>query len=247
MFLHLRVLILSFFFLVGCNKAESLVQQYGGMRDALRMGNTQSRISFEEISSRPHAFAVGALTDLKGEITILDGQIVVATTEDGLTAKSTSSSGMESATLLTLAYIEQWTKDTIPTGMSFEEAVEEVAKDNGINTDEPFPFYALVVTKSFEMHVINGFCPVADPELAPSDQPWRRHGFQTEMLVVGFFAKNQQGFMTHHGSRLHIHGIDTSGKNMISGHLDSIEVMPESTIFLPAESCSTNRVKSDSK
>ena len=76
------------------------------MRDVLRMGNTQSRITFEEISSKPHAFAVGALTNLEGEITIVDGQILVATTLDGVTASSTTGSADQSATLLTVAYVE---------------------------------------------------------------------------------------------------------------------------------------------
>jgi len=32
------------------------------MREALRMGKTQSRITFEEVNSKPNAIAVGVLT-----------------------------------------------------------------------------------------------------------------------------------------------------------------------------------------
>ncbi|MBC8202500.1 MAG: hypothetical protein H8E91_01590 [Planctomycetes bacterium] len=234
MLMFLRFLILSIFLLAGCGKTKQLVEQHGGMRDALRMGNTQSRITFEEISAKPHAFAVGALTDLEGEITIVDGQILVATTPDGASATSTSGTNDQSATLLTIAYVENWAKDRIPANTDFETAVETVALRNGVNVDEPFPFYVYANTTSYDMHVINGFCPVASPDLPERDQPWRLHGKETGMLIVGFYAKNQEGVMTHHGSNIHIHGIDTSGKDVVSGHLDRVEVLAGSTIFVPA-------------
>ncbi|MBC8310565.1 MAG: hypothetical protein ISR75_06130 [Phycisphaerales bacterium] len=224
--------VLGAFALAGCSSSYT-VTQHGGMRDALREGNTQARISFEEITSKPHSFAVGALTDLEGEITIFDGLIVVAKTNDGVTAKSSTPSGDETATLLTLAYVKNWSEDTLPHNLPFEEAVEVVAKRNGIDTDEPFPFYVNATTTNYEMHVINGFCPVASPDLPPEDQPWRLHGEETEMLIVGFFAKNQEGVMTHHGSNIHIHGLDTSGAEGASGHLDSVNIAPGSTIFVP--------------
>ena len=40
------------------------------MRDMLRKGNTQARITFDEVNRMPNAYAVGALTNLDGEITI---------------------------------------------------------------------------------------------------------------------------------------------------------------------------------
>jgi acetolactate decarboxylase len=224
--------VLCTFAFAGCSSSYT-VTQHGGMRDALREGNTEARISFEEISSKPHAFAVGALADLEGEITVVDGKIIVAKTSDGKTAISSPASGNESATLLTLAYVKNWTEDILPPNLTFEEAVEVVAKRNGIDTDKPFPFYVNATTTNYEMHVINGFCPVASPDLPPEDQPWRLHGEQTEMLIVGFFAKNQEGVMTHHGSNIHIHGLDTSRAEGASGHLDSVNIAPGSTIFVP--------------
>ena len=230
----MRILLTCLLFLTGCSSQTVTVRQYGGMRDALRMGNTQSRVTFKEISSKPHAFAVGALTELEGEITILDGKILVATTPDGAIASSTLGSDEQSATFLTVAYVDNWTRDSIPPDMDFETAVETVAKRNGVNVDEPFPFYVSAHTNSFDLHVINGFCPVASPDLPNKDQPWRLHGAETDMLIVGFFAKEQEGVMTHHGSNIHMHGIVTSGKEPISGHLDKVDIAAGSSIFVPA-------------
>jgi hypothetical protein len=44
------------------------------MRETLRMGQTQPRVTFEEVTFDPHSYAVGALPNLDGEITIFDGK-----------------------------------------------------------------------------------------------------------------------------------------------------------------------------
>ena len=128
--------------LCGCAGSHDLVEQYGGMRDVLRMGNTQSRISFAEIRQQPHAVGVGALTDLQGEITVFDGQIFVATTPDGIRASTTRDDpNPGSATLMTLAHVETWHQDPLPDSPSLEQSIEEVARSHGIDTDKPFPFF----------------------------------------------------------------------------------------------------------
>ena len=228
-----RFLILSLL-LCGCAGSHDLVQQYGGMRDVLRMGNTQSRISFEEMCKQPHAVGVGALSELQGEITVLDGHIFVATTPDGLSASTTSGDKKPgSATLMTLAHVESWHHDTLPDSVPLEQAIETVARSHGIDINKPFPFIIDGVARKYELHVINGFCPVATPDLAPEEQPWRTRGESTALKVVGFFARGEQGVMTHHGSNLHIHAIIYDGDEIISVHLDAIEMDSGSVLSVP--------------
>ena len=222
--------------LCGCAGSHDLVEQYGGMRDVLRMGNTQSRISFAELRQQPHAIGVGALTDLEGEITVFDGQIFVATTPDGIRASTTSGDTIPgSATLMTLAHVDTWHQDPLPSSPSLEQSIEEVARSHGIDTDKPFPFFIEGVASSYQLHVINGYCPVATPDLAPEDQPWRQYGASTALRVVGFFARDQHGVMTHHGSNLHIHAIivNGAGDEWISGHLDEVEMAEGATLSVP--------------
>jgi len=229
----IRLSILSLL-LCGCAGSHDLVQQYGAMRDVLRMGNTQARISFEEMCKKPHAIGVGALSQLQGEITVLDGHIFVATTPDGLSASTTSGDkNPGSATLMTLAHVERWHHDTLPDSMPLEQAIESVARSHGIDSDTPFPFIIEGIAATYELHVINGFCPVATPDLAPEDQPWRTRGESTALKVVGFFARDRHGVMTHHGSNLHIHAIIHDGDEIISGHLDAIEMDSGSVLSVP--------------
>lgn len=224
--------------LTGCASTPSYeVSQHGGMRDALRMGNTQPRITFEEVGSKPHAFAVGALPNLDGEITIFDGTVYTATTPDGQTAITVASdTTFDTATLLSLAHVAAWQDCMLPSNHPLEEAIELSALIQGIDTEAPFPFFITGTTSDYHLHVINGFCPVADPDLAPEHQPWRLVGVsKTPITVVGFYAKDQEGVMTHHGSNVHIHGIIETNGTITSGHLDAIELDPGAMLFLPAD------------
>jgi acetolactate decarboxylase len=206
------------------------------MREALRMGKTQSRTTIEDINSKPNAFAVGALTNLDGEITIFDGNVYTASTKDGESSiTNLNGNQFDSATLLTLSYVDSWHTMHLPLGLTLEEAIELAALNFKVNTDEPFPFYIIGTTNKFHLHVINGFCPVANPELEKRFQPWRMNSSQKqEVTVVGFYAKNQEGIMTHHGSNIHIHGIMEIDGKLTTGHLDSVELESDALIFIPA-------------
>ena len=52
-------------------------------------------------------------------------------------------------------------------------------------------------------------------------------------LLVGFFGKNQDGVMTHHGSNIHIHGLLDIDGATATGHLDSVEFTNGAKLYLP--------------
>jgi acetolactate decarboxylase len=229
------------FSLASCTSTYT-VTQHGGMRDALRMGNTQARISFTEVHSKPDAIAVGALTNLDGEITIFNGKVYTATTADGKTASTRiDDSQFDSATLLSLSYVARWNTLNLPEELPLEEAIERAASLAGIDTNEPFPFIIQGTTLAFHLHVINGFCPVANPNLETQYKPWRLtqsmkpSASPEEVTVVGFYAKDQEGVMTHHGSNLHIHGIMKIDGELTSGHLNRIELNDGAVLYVPAK------------
>lgn len=230
----LRTLVLSLAVTcLGCASTTIPVEQHGGMRDVLRMGQTQPRISFEEIQKRPNAIAVGALAGLEGEVTVFDGEIFMATTADGASATTRRDpQGEVSVTLLTLAYVSSWVEQPLEAASSLEDAILLAARSHRIDTSKPFPFTIVGVAESYEIHVINGYCPVATPSLPPEDQPWRQKGERVPLRLVGFYATGQEGVMTHHGSNTHMHAIIGSGEGVITGHLDSVVLAPGSKISL---------------
>jgi alpha-acetolactate decarboxylase len=229
------ILILGLLSLAGCTNSY-VVTQHGGMRDALRNGNTQARITFEEVNATPNAFGVGALTHLDGEVTIFKGDVYSATTSDGTTAVTKINDAQyDSATLLSLSHVDSWNQMKLSTELPLEEAIELAAAMFGIDTNEPFPFFITGAASEYHIHVINGYCPVANPDLASKYQPWRQTNSKSEdITVVGFYAKDQEGRMTHHGSNVHIHGIMDIDGVLTTGHLDSVELEDGAVIFVPA-------------
>ncbi len=231
-----HLLLLGSIAIGGCSSSHT-VTQYGGIRDALQMGNTQAQVTFEEVQSKQHAYAVGALPNLDGEITIFNGTIYTATTQDGNTATTElADETFDAATLLTATHVEEWVTTDLPSNHPIEEAIELMAIIMGIDTETPFPFLISGTTKNYHLHVINGYCPVTNPDLNSQFQPWRLDSSNSEdITVVGFYAKNQEGVMTHHGSNVHIHGIMEINGVLTSGHLDSVELNDGAILFLPTE------------
>src|SRR5687767_4532707 len=49
------------------------VSSFGKLRTMVHEGDVTAKVKLGEVLSRPHAFAVGALAGLAGEVTVLDG------------------------------------------------------------------------------------------------------------------------------------------------------------------------------
>jgi hypothetical protein len=56
----------------------------------------------------------------------------------------------------------------------------------------------------------------------------------TPITVLGFFAKDQEGVMTHHGSNIHIHGLLDKNGGVATGHLDSVTMNKGAKLYFPA-------------
>lgn len=66
--------------------------QYGTMHEAIGQKKMQGRVWLGDATKKPHLYAVGAEEDLLGEITILDGQIMLTRAEDRDAPRSISTS-----------------------------------------------------------------------------------------------------------------------------------------------------------
>lgn len=210
------------------------------MRPVMRQGHTEPRISIQDAIAQPHAFAVGAIEGLAGEIAIIDGDVWVARPEGGqLQVTGPKAVSGDQATLLTLAYVDQWQSfpiDTAVQGDDLESLIMHTADANGIDTTKPFPFVIKGKLTDIDLHVINGYCPIATDPSTVDAQPWKlANTKQTEAVIVGFFAQNAAGVLTHHGTAIHAHAIITSKGETITGHIDRVVVEPGMTLRLPSQ------------
>jgi alpha-acetolactate decarboxylase len=223
---------------VGCAPTSPGVQQFGAMRPVMREGQTESRIRLTAAVAQPHAIAVGALEGLAGEVTIVDGDVWVSrVVGSDLEVTGPDPIAQDNATLLTLAHVARWQTVPIETtaqGEQVEKLIERTARERGIDTSEPFAFMITGAAPTMNIHVINGYCPVATDPATIDAEPWRwSNAGPTDAVVVGFYAKDAAGVMTHHGTSIHAHAIVSIDGKTMTGHVDEVSVAPGMILRLP--------------
>ena len=205
------------------------IQTWGTMREVLRDGKSEERITLAKQPSE-HTIAIGALAGLAGEITVLNGVVHVAKFDNG-ELKSVRTQDGARVTLLVMAEVPVWSEQVLPALDDFnslEQAVRTAAEKAGIDVTQPFPFVIDGLAADLSLHVIAGACPIATPD-GPS--PGRFTGQDRTVTLVGFYAENQTGQMTHHNRSSHVHVI-VDGAD-ISGHLDEVSFPAGARLQLP--------------
>lgn len=214
------------------------VRQFGAMRAVMREGETEARVRLAECVAERHVYAVGALAGLEGEVTIVDGEAWVSRVEgSGIRCTGPGVGEGDAATLLTLATVGDWDSVELPRGAGdiadLEGVVEAEAARRGIDSAKPFPFVVEGEASSLELHVIRGFCPANDAG-ATDSEAWRLSlDGPTRALLVGFFARDSEGVMTHHGTALHVHALLSHKGQRIAGHVDGVGVNRGAVLRLP--------------
>lgn len=240
------VIVLTTMLLIACGgpqprPALDLVQ-YGSMHETIGQQRHHGRVPLAEIVQRPHFYGVGALEGLEGEITIHDsGPIVTGVTSDG--GLHALPHDDRQATLLVGQFIEDWTShefDEAVTPDGFDEAVAVAAEKAGLDPRHPFVFVLEGEVRDVLLHVINGSCPirarVQNVMLDESERPVELDASALRGRVVGVYARDAVGKLTHPATSVHAHlvfGHDETGERM-TGHLERLGAAKGAVLRLPA-------------
>jgi acetolactate decarboxylase len=209
-------------------------KSYGTFRDMVMMRAYGPVVQLDEVVKGGATDAVGAVSGLRGEITILNGQLVVS--HGAPCGKHCPAAIQDSATLLATAVVRQWVEVPIDRdldGPSLEGFVRAAAKEKGLDEGAPFPFRIRGTLTDFLMHV----------NAAPN--PQATSGSHTDMAlttiakgprlageIVGFYAPpSLEGVITHRGQSFHAHYIDAAKQT--TAHLDAFGMAAGSVLMLP--------------
>ncbi len=223
----MRVLLLLALLLPGCTTPawNGEVSRWGTLREVLRDGDTRGRVRLDGLTGRG-LVGVGALRDLEGEVTVVEGRVWVARPDErGEIAAALSDD--DEAAFLAVADVPRWSEHRTE-GPSDLPAIESrlAALADGRET---VPFVVEGELRELDAHVLNGACPfAADP--ARRGEPVRFHREGVRGRLVGFFTTLPAGTLTHHGTRLHVHVILDEGA--ITGHVDDAVI--DGTLRVPA-------------
>ena len=208
---------------------------YGVFRDMIVQRNYAPVVQLKNAIDASTTDAVGALSGLRGEISMIEGRLIVSYGAECIT--ECPSAIDESATLLATATAPRWRSirvDKDMDGLATEAFIREQAKANGLDENKPFPFRFSGALINFTMHI----------NAAPNPR-FQGHGSFDEMaltglskgpriagFVVGFYAPPAlQGVITHMGSFFHSHYVDEQRK--LTAHLDAFGIAAGSTLLLP--------------
>jgi len=236
----MRILILSLIIIMtSCsvsNDIEVKVHHYGALKNMMHKGDLSSKVTLDELKDINHLYALGAVENLKGEVLVLDGipSISYVKGNDSLKTMMIDSSFEKNACLLVIASVEEWKSINIPNTVvtydDFEIFVEEIAAENGVNTDEPFPFMIEGVAKSFDWHVIDW--PEGDTEHSHDKHIhsglYGTHENQA-VAMLGFYSNKHHAIFTHHTTNMHVH----VKSDRATGHADGFVLGENMMLKLP--------------
>ena len=210
------------------------VEYNGALKNMMHKGDVSAKSDLKDFETSEHFYALGALENLKGEIQIFDSKPFNTMVVDS--ALTFDNSFNKKATLLVYASVSKWKAINIPDNVviyeQLESYIEQTAKDNQIQIDEPFPFLIEGTAKSFDWHIINW----KDGDTEHSHEKHISSGLngtienrQVEML--GFYSDSHHAIFTHHTTNMHIHVKTVDNK--IAGHVDGLTLGQGMILKLP--------------
>jgi len=230
--------IVAALFVVGaCANVGSLtVQSYGHFKKMMHMKKTKGVVNLQKAIPSVNGYAVGAIQQGLGEITVIDSKVWLDYGKDGLGNASNNIPADEQAVLLATSQVENW--QTIKVNNTFSkkklfEFIFKKAKQHGLDVNAPFPFLLEGNFDKLTLHVING----QNPE-------FQGHGGKVTLFrqikeernnqmatVVGFYSAGNQGVYTHPGESWHLHAVIRDEN--IGAHVDDISAKKNVILKLP--------------
>jgi hypothetical protein len=216
--------------------ASPEVRHFGALRQIMHEGRTEATVRLTEVVPGPHTFALGALSELRGEVTVLDDVAWVAYPKEDGTADVRTGVTEESATLLVAAKVPRWREVEVTEDVAADQvdaAIERLARAAGIDPSAPFPVRVKGPLVELRWHVIDGskVTPGASHEdharTAVSGVEARIEG-----ELLGFFSKSHAGVFTHHDRHTHFHVV--VAERPLTGHVDAVALGRGARVLLPA-------------
>jgi len=220
------------------------VTVYGTIGQVVRQRDVAAKVELAEVLRTPHAFALGSLSDLRGEITIVDGTVWLSypppapSAPGGAPKVVVSSDSAERAGFLVAAHVDpsRWreVKLSAPiTSDNLESMLVKLAAENGLGgADLPFRIEGRLSTLT--LAIIDGRRVPPGPSSAEVLQ--KANYLQTEADVpatlIGFLAAKPDERFTHPGQRIHVHAVVEARR--MTGHAQAFKAPAGVRLWLPA-------------
>jgi len=221
------------------------VETFGSIAQLVRDRDASAKVDLASVIRLPHAYALGSLEDLRGEITIIDGDVWLSypPARPGAAVKVVTTAGTnEAAAFLVATHADEradWTAIALPDGLASREAAGRLAKwarERGLGGPEgrPVPFRLDGTFTSLTLAIVDGRLVPPGPgteEAMKKAQVIETHA-RARGTLVGFcsFAPAGSAF-THPGQPCHVHAV--LSEERATGHAQDFVVAPGATLWMP--------------
>jgi hypothetical protein len=242
---YLVVAVLAILTLAGCHaprqgSATSFVS-FGGMHEAVGQRHDYGRVALAEITALPHFYGVGALEGLEGEVTITDSApVVTGVAADG--RLQVVDPADKKATILAGQSVEAWQAvhldQAIPPDR-FDTVITNAVAQADLDTTGPLMFLVEGELTDVRLHVLNGACPVharmKKIDLPPSEQAYELEAKTLAGTLIGVYATDSVGKLTHPATSTHVHIIyvDPMTGKQVTAHLEQVGLAAGAVLKLP--------------
>lgn len=232
------VIIIISLHLFSCSSSEekqSYWLKYAGGRDVMMQNQDFSaKVDLDSMKYINGLMALGPIEDLKGEITILDGEIYTGIVENDSAVFRKDS--IVKAVFLAYGKAEQYKAVKIAESIqglkNVESFIKAQALENGLDLEKSFPFSMEVEVARLDYHIMSKKGKGMHGHKAHQKAKRKFKLEDSTVKIVGVWANSQEeGIYTHEGSRIHLHFINE--KSLASGHVDDIEILQGSKLYLP--------------
>ncbi len=209
------------FGIVNHGLTQEPAKYYGKLMSVMR-GDLSAKFNLEKLQNEKHVYGLGAVENLKGEITIVDGKPFIASVSDD--EINIDKSLNSKAALFVYSVVEKWiaqnSHNKFGSILEIENSISRVLEANGVD-DEPLPFLIKGKVKSLSWHIIDW----AEGDTIHTHKKHKMSGLHgtienTDVTIIGFYSKNHHGIITHKNSDIHMHFVAEDQK--LSGHVDNI-------------------------
>lgn len=242
---RLLTAILPALLLMGCASSgrppaanwDGKVQVHGALRAMLHQGATGPTVTLDAVLPNPDLYAVGALADLAGEVTVIGGMAYLSYPDEDTARTEVTPRTAAGATLLVAAEVPGWRSLATERTIRFEELDEEIARlaaAAGMSLDERFPFLLEGDFEDLQWHVIDGRRLTAAGSSHEEHMATAVRGGldRTSATLIGFYSRHDQGVFTHMGSDTHIHCV--LAEPLVAGHVDHVIIPAGTRVKFPA-------------
>lgn len=223
------------------------LQTFGSVKRLIEHHDDVSKVALGSILGSPHAFGLGSLSDLRGEITIVDGVAWLAYppstahTPGGKARVTSGATSNEKAGFLVATHVAPtaWRRMKLPAALSSDELEATLARLTGSDPTDPRPAPVSVPFRidghlnEITLAVVDGrqVAPGPATEESMEKANFVQREVEVDGVLIGFFASQPDSAFTHAGKHSHVHAA-LPGKQA-TGHAQKFRLAAGATLMLP--------------